>query len=143
MIAIELEYYVFPAGRVLTTGDFRATRIRPPRRAAGPWRTPVLANATATGSGLARAHTRFRKHWPNVFDSRLTFSVGKISAAEAHETRPMDPRIHVITLAVLDLDRALEFYGDGLALDTRGVVATEFTGDESTPCEGDRDLRPG
>ena len=45
----------------------------------------------------------------------------------------MDPRIHVITLAVLDLDRALEFYRDGLGLDTRGVVATEFTGDESTP----------
>jgi catechol 2,3-dioxygenase-like lactoylglutathione lyase family enzyme len=40
----------------------------------------------------------------------------------------MDPRIHVITLAVLDLDRALEFYRDGLGLDTRGVVATEFTG---------------
>ena len=45
----------------------------------------------------------------------------------------MDPRIHVITLAVLDLDRALQFYRDGLGLDTRGVVATEFTGDESTP----------
>jgi hypothetical protein len=28
---------------------------------------------------------------------------------------------------------ALEFYRDGLGLDTRGVVATEFTGDESTP----------
>jgi catechol 2,3-dioxygenase-like lactoylglutathione lyase family enzyme len=45
----------------------------------------------------------------------------------------MDPRIHVITLAVDDLDRALEFYRDGLGLDTRGVVATEFTGDESNP----------
>jgi hypothetical protein len=28
---------------------------------------------------------------------------------------------------------ALKFYRDGLGLDTRGVVATEFTGDESTP----------
>jgi uncharacterized protein len=45
----------------------------------------------------------------------------------------MEPRIHVITLAVHDLDRAVEFYRDGLGLDTRGVVATEFTGDESTP----------
>jgi hypothetical protein len=45
----------------------------------------------------------------------------------------MDPRIHVITLAVLDLDRALAFYRDGLGLETRGVVATEFAGDESTP----------
>jgi hypothetical protein len=48
----------------------------------------------------------------------------------------MDPRIHVITLAVLDLDRALEFYRDGLGLETRGVVATEFIGDESTPAGG-------
>jgi catechol 2,3-dioxygenase-like lactoylglutathione lyase family enzyme len=45
----------------------------------------------------------------------------------------MDPRIHVITLAVSDLDRALEFYRDGLGLDTPGVVGTEFTGDESVP----------
>jgi catechol 2,3-dioxygenase-like lactoylglutathione lyase family enzyme len=45
----------------------------------------------------------------------------------------MDPRIHVITLAVSDLDRALEFYRDGLGLETPGVVGTEFTGDESTP----------
>jgi predicted enzyme related to lactoylglutathione lyase len=30
----------------------------------------------------------------------------------------MDPRIHVITLAVNDLDRALEFYRDGLGLDS-------------------------
>jgi catechol 2,3-dioxygenase-like lactoylglutathione lyase family enzyme len=37
----------------------------------------------------------------------------------------MDARIHVITLAVLDLDRTLEFYRDGFGLDTRGVVATE------------------
>jgi GNAT superfamily N-acetyltransferase len=28
---------------------------------------------------------------------------------------------------------SLEFYRDGLGLDTRGVVATEFTGDEPTP----------
>jgi catechol 2,3-dioxygenase-like lactoylglutathione lyase family enzyme len=34
----------------------------------------------------------------------------------------MDPRIHVITLAVNNLDRALEFYRDGLSLDTRGVL---------------------
>jgi GNAT superfamily N-acetyltransferase len=34
-----------------TTGS-----VRPPRRAAGPGRTAVLADATATCSGLARAH---------------------------------------------------------------------------------------
>jgi catechol 2,3-dioxygenase-like lactoylglutathione lyase family enzyme len=45
----------------------------------------------------------------------------------------MDARIDVITLAVADLDRALAFYRDGLGLDSRGIVATEFEGDEVTP----------
>jgi uncharacterized protein len=45
----------------------------------------------------------------------------------------MEPRINVITLAVDDLDRALEFYRGGLGLDTPGVVATEFSGDDSHP----------
>jgi uncharacterized protein len=45
----------------------------------------------------------------------------------------MDARIDVITLAVADLDRALAFYRDGLGLDSRGVVATEFAGDDVTP----------
>ncbi len=44
----------------------------------------------------------------------------------------MKPRIHVITLAVDDLDRALDFYRDGLGLASRGIVATEFPGDEET-----------
>jgi len=45
----------------------------------------------------------------------------------------MEPRIDVITLAVADLDRALAFYRDGLGLDSRGVVATEFEGDDIAP----------
>jgi hypothetical protein len=45
----------------------------------------------------------------------------------------MDARIHVITLAVADLDRALAFYRDGLGLDTPGVVGTQFVGDSETP----------
>jgi catechol 2,3-dioxygenase-like lactoylglutathione lyase family enzyme len=45
----------------------------------------------------------------------------------------MQPRIHVITLAVHDLDRALEFYRDGLGLESPGVIGTEFTGDDTTP----------
>ena len=45
----------------------------------------------------------------------------------------MEPRIHVITLAVRDLDRALAFYRDGLGLESAGVVGTEFTGDDDTP----------
>ena len=42
----------------------------------------------------------------------------------------MQPRIHVITLAVEDLDRALSFYRDGLGLKSEGIIATEFVGDE-------------
>ncbi|HEX4833519.1 MAG TPA: VOC family protein [Trebonia sp.] len=45
----------------------------------------------------------------------------------------MRPRIHVVTLAVADLDRALAFYRDGLGLATDGVIGTEFPGDEATP----------
>lgn len=45
----------------------------------------------------------------------------------------MKPRIHVITLAVADLNRSLVFYRDGLGLPTEGVIGTEFTGDETTP----------
>ncbi len=45
----------------------------------------------------------------------------------------MKPRIHVITLAVADLDRALAFYRDGLGFPTKGLIGTKFTGDETTP----------
>jgi len=45
----------------------------------------------------------------------------------------MQPRVHVITLAVGDLERALEFYRDGLGLESPGVIGTEFPGDETTP----------
>ena len=45
----------------------------------------------------------------------------------------MKPRIHVITLAVADLDRALAFYRDGLGFQTEGLIGTEFAGDETTP----------
>ena len=45
----------------------------------------------------------------------------------------MEPRINVITLAVDDLDRSLAFYRDGLGLDTPGVVASEFVGDDDIP----------
>lgn len=45
----------------------------------------------------------------------------------------MKPRIHVVTLAVADLDRALAFYRDGLGFPTEGLIGTEFEGDENTP----------
>src|SRR4051794_14120142 len=44
----------------------------------------------------------------------------------------MQPRIHVITLAVSDLNRALAFYRDGLGLESTGLIGTEFAGDEIT-----------
>ncbi len=45
----------------------------------------------------------------------------------------MKPRIHVVTLAVEDLDRALAFYRDGLGFQTEGLIGTEFKGDEQNP----------
>lgn len=45
----------------------------------------------------------------------------------------MKPHIHIITLAVADLDRALAFYRDGLGFHTEGLIGTEFEGDEHTP----------
>ena len=45
----------------------------------------------------------------------------------------MKPRIHVITLAVADLDRALAFYRDGLGFPTKGLIGTKFTGDGPLP----------
>ena len=45
----------------------------------------------------------------------------------------MKPRIHVITLAVADLDRALAFYRDGLGFATGGLIGAEFPGDETSP----------
>ncbi len=45
----------------------------------------------------------------------------------------MDARIDLITLAVSDLERALAFYREGLGLHSRGVIGTEFPGDDRTP----------
>ena len=45
----------------------------------------------------------------------------------------MQARVHVLTLAVADLERALGFYREGLGLKSPGVIATEFRGDSTTP----------
>jgi uncharacterized protein len=47
----------------------------------------------------------------------------------------MERRIDVITLAVSDLERALAFYRDGLGLESRGVTATEYAGDDTNPAD--------
>jgi catechol 2,3-dioxygenase-like lactoylglutathione lyase family enzyme len=44
----------------------------------------------------------------------------------------MQPRIHVITLGVTDLERSLAFYR-ALGLESPGVIGTEFRGDDDTP----------
>ncbi|MBV7486885.1 VOC family protein [Bordetella sp. BOR01] len=38
----------------------------------------------------------------------------------------MKPRITLITLGVDDLDRAVQFYRDGLGLPTQGIIGNEF-----------------
>ncbi len=38
----------------------------------------------------------------------------------------MKPRITLITLGVDDLNRAVEFYRDGLGLNTEGIIGSEF-----------------
>ena len=43
----------------------------------------------------------------------------------------MKSRIHVITLAVDDLERSLRFYRDGLGLGSGRLLGTEFAGDET------------
>jgi uncharacterized protein len=45
----------------------------------------------------------------------------------------MQPRFHVITPGVDDVQRALRFYREGLGLPSPGVVGTEFQPDETNP----------
>ena len=45
----------------------------------------------------------------------------------------MEARIHVLTLAVDDLERALRFYRDGLGFESAGIVGSEFPGDDIDP----------
>jgi catechol 2,3-dioxygenase-like lactoylglutathione lyase family enzyme len=45
----------------------------------------------------------------------------------------MQAQIDIITLAVADLERAHDFYRDGLGLQSRGVIGTEFVGDDLEP----------
>src|SRR5207247_10593372 len=47
----------------------------------------------------------------------------------------VEPLLHVITVAVDDLERVLVFYRDGLGLQTKGVVATNLV-DEKTGAAG-------
>jgi uncharacterized protein len=44
----------------------------------------------------------------------------------------MEPEIHVLTLGVGDLERALAFYR-ALGFESSGVIGTQYEGDETTP----------
>lgn len=46
---------------------------------------------------------------------------------------PLRAQIHVITLGVEDLERALAFYRDGLGLPSKGITGTQFAGDDKNP----------
>jgi uncharacterized protein len=50
-------------------------------------------------------------------------------------TAPVQARLHVITLAVDDLERALAFYGDGLGFESEGIIGTGWL-DERTGANG-------
>jgi uncharacterized protein len=45
----------------------------------------------------------------------------------------MQAQIDIITLAVADLERAHDFYREGLGLKSRGILGTEFVGDDANP----------
>jgi catechol 2,3-dioxygenase-like lactoylglutathione lyase family enzyme len=45
----------------------------------------------------------------------------------------MKQRINVITIGVNNLEKSLKFYRDGLGLKTKGIIGTEFKGDEKHP----------
>ena len=52
---------------------------------------------------------------------------------QTKEAIVIKPRIHLITLAVDDLERSLAFYRDGLGLESEGLIGTEYQGDEMNP----------
>ncbi len=47
---------------------------------------------------------------------------------QASASAALAPRIHLITLGVSDLERAVAFYRDGLGWPTEGITGTRYTG---------------
>jgi catechol 2,3-dioxygenase-like lactoylglutathione lyase family enzyme len=45
----------------------------------------------------------------------------------------VEPHIDVLTLGVANLERALEFYREGLGLESEGIIGAEHLGDDVTP----------
>jgi uncharacterized protein len=51
----------------------------------------------------------------------------------SQSSESLNARIHVITLGVEDLERALSFYREGLGMPSKGITGTQFAGDEKNP----------
>jgi len=64
------------------------------------------------------------RHW--IAALLLIAALGSAGPREQGPALSMKPRLNVITIAVADLKRSLTFYRDGLGLDTKGIVGTEF-----------------
>jgi catechol 2,3-dioxygenase-like lactoylglutathione lyase family enzyme len=96
-------------------------RIYPPRHARDDsTRSPVET------VNCARAYDRGDLH-----DRRLDLR----ARLERIPGRAVKQRVHVITLAVDDLERSLAFYRDGLGFSSTGVIGTEWK-DERTGANG-------
>ncbi len=59
-------------------------------------------------------------------------AVAAVAADRTGDNQHMQPRIHVITLAVEDLERSLAFYRT-MRLESSGIIGTEFVGDDERP----------
>jgi uncharacterized protein len=88
----------------------------------------ALHSCPAAGGARSPIHVRFIQD-PVGLVHRTLFA----ALRRENEDLDMKPRIHIITLAVADLDRALAFYRDGLGFPTEGRIGTEFHGDETNP----------
>src|SRR5579884_177338 len=66
---------------------------------------------------------------PAMIRGCLRFSTTRRGSSDG----TVKPRIHVITLAVHDLERSLRFYRDGLGLASGRIIGTEFHETETTP----------
>jgi ribosomal protein S18 acetylase RimI-like enzyme len=88
LIEIELEYYVFPAGRVLTTGDFRGANLELPP---GSWEMTVPLSAAigfvrALGPRLLRAR-RLQSHFESIHPREPHYYIRYVGVATRFQGR--------------------------------------------------------
>src|SRR5580693_7766897 len=94
----------------------------PPPQRCEPRSRPGRTHGGSIHTGSGRRSCR---HLFKVIPMSVSFKTSPARSADHWLERPgqpmrrtMKPRIHVITLAVADLDRALSFYRDGLGFRT-------------------------